>query len=169
MLKAFTMNSTRKKRRKIFEKVTDKDVRERYDATRSAIGIGEFLADSIEALYGYGVEGEKVDQVAAFKSQFESLPEEQRRAVNDYFVMEQKWDPMPILHRNDERKGLCPKPFPFSPGVFRRVLNWTKPMFCKWLVKVAQAQRAVPALVNVVKFDAAQVLPLFNIMESNYL
>lgn len=157
-----------KKRRKIFDKVMDSDVRERYDATRSAIGISEFLSDTISALYGYGVEGERVDQVADFKSQFESLPEEQMRAVNDYFIMEQKWDPMPIPHKNDERLGTSARPFPFQPGVFRRVLNWTKPMFCKWLVKVAQAQRAVPALVNVVKFDAAQVLPLFDIKEDNY-
>lgn len=168
MLKAFTMNNTRRKRRKIFEQVTDKDVRERYDATRSAIGIDEFFADTINALYGYGVEGERVDQVADFKSQFESLPEEQRRAVNDYFVMEQKWDPMPILHKNDERLGTSGRPFPFQPGVFRRVLHWTKPRFINWMVLVAKAQSKIPALVNVLKFDAAQVLPLFDIVESNY-
>lgn len=158
----------RKPRRRTFPKVTDKDVRERYDESRSAIGIGEFLADSISALYGYGVEGEKVDQVAAFKSQFESLPEEQKRAVNDYFIMEQKWNPMPILHKNDERLGTSARPFPFQPGVFRRVLNWTKLQFINWMVLVAKAQLKIPALVNVIKFNAIACLPLFDVKEDNY-
>ena len=157
-----------KKRRKIFDKVMDSDVRERYDATRSAIGISEFLSDTISALYGYGVEGERVDQVADFKSQFESLPEEQMRAVNDYFIMEQKWDPMPILHKNDERLGTSARPFPFQPGVFRRVLNWTKPQFINWMVLVAKAQLKIPALVNVIKFNAIACLQLFDVKEDNY-
>lgn len=157
-----------KKRRKIFDKVMDSDVRERYDATRSAIGISEFLSDTISALYGYGVEGERVDQVADLKSQFESLPEEQKRAVNDYFIMEQKWDPMPILHKNDERLGTSARPFPFQPGVFRRVLNWTKPQFINWMVLVAKAQSKIPALVNVIKFNAIACLPLFDVKEDNY-
>lgn len=157
-----------KKRRKIFDKVMDSDVRERYDATRSAIGISEFLSDTISALYGYGVEGERVDQVADFKSQFESLPEEQMRAVNDYFIMEQKWDPMPIPHKNDERLGTSARPFPFQPGVFRRVLNWTKPQFINWMVLVAKAQLKIPALVNVIKFNAIACLPLFDVKEDNY-
>lgn len=154
-----------KKRRKIFDKVMDSDVRERYDATRSAIGISEFLSDTISALYGYGVEGERVDQVADFKAQYESLPEEQKRAVNDYFIMEQKWDPMPILHKNDERLGTSARPFPFQPGVFRRVLNWTKPQFINWMVLVAKAQLKIPALVNVIKFNAIACLPLFDVKE----
>lgn len=157
---------TRKPRRRTFPKVTDKDVRERYDESRSAIGIGEFLADSIEALYGYGIEGEKVDQVAAFKSQFESLPEEQREAADGYFKMEQCWDGAPLVgKRTLESYGTQAKPFPFSPGVYRRVKSLDKKEFCKWLLSVAKAQKTIPALVSVLEFRAEDLFKTFDIQE----
>lgn len=154
---------TRKPRRRTFPKVTDKDVRERYDESRSAIGIGEFLEESsISALYGV----EKVDQVAMFKSQFESLPEEQREAADGYFKMEQRWDGAPLVgKRTLESYGTQAKPFPFSPGVYRRVKALDKKKFCEWLLSVAKAQKTIPALVSVLEFRAEDWFRTFDIQE----
>ena len=137
----------RRKRIKIYEPVFMRDISERYDASRSAVGIKQMLC---------GVAGAEV-----FAEKFAALPEEVQFAVDDYWQIEQRWDAMPIPSRLRCKDGEGAKPFPFTPAVYRTIKGYNKTEFLRWLIKVDKAQDKLPELVKALGFHAGTVLTLY--------
>ena len=150
-----------RKRTKIYEPVFGRDISERYDASRSAVGIKQFFENMVEMVCGNGLSGAEIERAERFKENFDALPEDVQFAVDDYWQIEQRWDAMPIPSRLRCKDGEGAKPFPFTPAVYRTIKGYNKTEFLRWLIKIDKAQDKLPELTKALGFHAGTVLTLY--------
>lgn len=136
--------------------VREKDLRNRYDQSRSATSLNE----SLSRICTPEAAPEKAKAVWKI---WQELPQDVRDACDDYYIEEQKWDWLP--QAVDGIKAITQTPSAFNrhgerelrycPLVYRKIRRLPLHKYAAFLRRVEYAQEKLPAIKEMLGFDVA--------------